>query len=63
MVTFTLIFYYIFSLLFVFGYNHNKLTERATFVIVPLFCWLIFPVCLGLNLKKFNTKITHENDY
>ena len=63
MVTFTLIFYYIFSLLFVFGYNHNKLTERATFVIVPLFCWLILPICLGLNLKKFNTKITQENNY
>ena len=63
MVTFTLIFYYIFSLLFVFGYNHNKLTERATFVIVPLFCWLILPICLGLNLKKFNIKITQENDY
>ena len=63
MVTFTLIFYYIFSLLFVFGYNHNKLTERAAFVIVPLFCWLILPICLGLNLKKFNTKITQENNY
>ena len=63
MVTFILIFYYIFSLLFVFGYNHNKLTERATFVIVPLFCWLILPICLGLNLKIYNTKATQENDY
>lgn len=63
MVTFILIFYYIFSLLFVFGYNHNKLTERATFVVVPLFCWLILPICLGLNLKIYNTKATQENDY
>ena len=43
MVTFILIFYYIFSLLFVFGYNNDKLTEKATFVVVPLFCWLMLP--------------------
>lgn len=63
MVTFILIFYYIFSLLFVFGYSYDKLTEKATFVIVPLFCWLIFPICLGVNLRSFHTKIAQENNY
>ncbi|NLD21186.1 MAG: hypothetical protein GX664_01675 [Bacteroidales bacterium] len=63
MVTFILIFYYIFSLLFVFGYNNDKLTEKATFVVVPLLCWLMLPICLGLNLKIYNTKATQENDY
>ena len=63
MVTFILIFYYLFSLFFVFGYNHDKLTEKATFVVVPLFCWLIFPICLGVNLNHYDTKVAQENGY
>ena len=63
MVAFILIFYYVFSLLFVFGYNNDKLTEKATYMIVPLFCWLIFPICLGVNLRNFDTKIARENKY
>ena len=62
MVIFYLVFYYVFALLFVTGYNSDKLRERMTYVIVPLLCWVMFPICLGMNFKKL-TEEKEEKKY
>lgn len=44
--------YYMFSLMFMAGYNYKDKHDRLFYVVMPLLCWLLFPVCLGMSLAK-----------
>jgi hypothetical protein len=47
-----IILYYLFSLLFMFAYNSDKLKEKGAYLVIPLFCWALLPLCLGLGYRQ-----------
>lgn len=54
MITFILCFYYLFSLFFIVGRNLDKLNSWFSYIVIPLCCWFMLPMCLGAICKKID---------